>query len=143
MEYLKDVLFELVADPVYSVREAAGSMMNALVEVLGLDYFEEYVIKDLINLQYFKSYLVRMNYLYIAKLVFQKFIGSKSEEVIENSIFFLLGDRVCNVRVYALRSLLVVYQFGNAEKQKSIKNSLLLLQDDEDIETKNLVNKFV
>ena len=80
-----------------------------------------------------------MSYLTVAKLIFHVFLGKKTAERIEKSVFFLLGDCVCNVRAFALKALSSIYNLETVEKQQIIKNSLSILQQDEDLEIRNMI----
>ncbi|OMJ73411.1 hypothetical protein SteCoe_27891 [Stentor coeruleus] len=135
---LKDIFIDLTVDPAFTVRETSSIVIIEIIKNLGKDWFEKEIVNELFNLQHSKNYICRMSYLNLAKEIFKEFIGSKTEERFEKSIFFLLGDVVANVRAYALKALHVVYQCGSLDKQQMIKNSLSILQQDEDSEVRNL-----
>jgi serine/threonine-protein phosphatase 2A regulatory subunit A len=139
LEYLKEFVLEFIVDSVFSVRESAAALIRDLVEILGTSWIEENMLEDLFTLQYSKNYIFRMSYISVANLLFPLFIRTKTEDRIEKSIFLLLGDNVCNVRAYALKALVSIYSHANLEKQLIIKNSLSVLQEDDDTEIKNMV----
>ena len=142
VEYFKGILFELIVDSAFTVRETTAGVVYDLVVHMGTQWFEENILEDLLGLQYTKTYIKRMAYLNIAKLVFKECLGRNSADRIEKSIFFMLDDPVCNVKVYALKALDAVYHLAGTDKQQAISSSLSILQNDEDIEIRNLVAQF-
>ena len=59
----------------------------------------------------------------------------------EKAVFYLIGDCVGNVRAYALEALSEIFKLSSEEKQQVIRNSLTLLNEDEDLQVQKLLSR--
>lgn len=140
-KYLKSFLLGFCVDNAFSVRESAFGVMMELIKRNGRDWFEANFYGELCELKHSRTYIPRMSFLKIVKIMFKEFVGTKVEERMEKGVFYLLGDCVSNVRAYALEALAEIFKVSAEDKQQIIRNSLALLDSDEDMQVRKLLSE--
>lgn len=134
--FFKDTLLELAVDSAFCVRETAAEVFSSLILFFGLEWYKKNFLSPVLELAKSENYIHRMSCCNILRLTYPEC----PTESIEKSIFILLEDPVCNVRAYALKSLIPIYNNADQGKKSAISNSLTVLQCDSDLEVQNLLS---